>query len=155
MPRDATIADFPRPPLYGAIALVLMAIASVALMRLGDVPKVPLFADATSPSESRKLVFRDQADGSISVIDADTAKSVAVVKPGTNGFLRGALRGIARARKRDGGDMSIPFELARWPNGHLTLEDPSNGTVVDLAAFGHTNAAVFGAFIPLHKGTLQ
>lgn len=150
MQQGAT-APFPRLPLIGAITVVCVAILGVAAARLSGVSASPGFFEG-SPVASRMLTFLDEADGSISVRDADSGKHVARVAPGTNGFLRGALRGMARARKRDGGTMATPFILQRWPNGHLTLEDPVNGIRIDFFAFGPTNARVFSAFLPEAKG---
>jgi putative photosynthetic complex assembly protein len=152
MEREPTFSHFPRPPLYGAIFLVLFTLTSVALIRVVDIPKGQVYADAKVPLETRRLVFMDQPNGSILVTDGDTGGTVAVVKPGTNGFLRGALRGIVRERRRGGGVMATPFILARWPNGHITLNDPDNKTFVDFSAFGPTNAAVFAAFMPKSIG---
>ena len=69
--------------------------------------------------------------------------------PGSNGFLRATLRGLARERKRHEGGPEIPFRLTAWSNGRLTLADPATGRTVDLAAFGPTNAEVFGRLLTL------
>lgn len=68
---------------------------------------------------------------------------VAVIPPGTNGFLRGSLRGLARERKRQGIGAGPAFRLVRWADGRLTLEDPATRRVIDLAAFGPTNSGAF------------
>jgi len=149
--QQAATAPFPRLPLIGAIAVVCVAIIGVAVARLSGIPASSGFFEG-SPVASRMLIFLDEADGSISVRDADSGEHVARVAPGTNGFLRGALRGMGRARKRDGGDRMSPFILQRWPNGHLTLEDPVNGIRIDFFAFGPTNAQVFSAFLPKATG---
>jgi putative photosynthetic complex assembly protein len=150
--RQAAAIHFPRLPLMGAIALVVATVLAVAAARVGGVPAAapPNFADA--PVATRSLNFLDQADGSILVKDAATDTVVARVAPGSNGFLRGALRGVARVRRIDGGNMQAPFVLARWSNRHLTLEDPTNGTKIDFLAFGPTNRAVFEAFLPTQQG---
>ncbi len=58
------------------------------------------------------------------------------VVQGQNGFLRGTLRGLARARHSEGLDDRTPFHLAAWPDGRLTLDDPATGRRLDLEAFG-------------------
>jgi putative photosynthetic complex assembly protein len=69
------------------------------------------------------------------------------VAPGTNGFLRGTLRGLARERKREGLDGTVPFRLSQTRAGHLLLTDPATGRFVDLGSFGPTNAAVFARLL--------
>ena len=65
------------------------------------------------------------------------------VAPGTNGFLRGTMRGLARERKRAGVSAELPFEMTGRSDGKLTLADPATGRRVALGSFGPTNAAVF------------
>jgi len=72
---------------------------------------------------------------------------VDVVAPGTNGFLRGTLRGLARERKRQGIGPEAPFRLTAHDDGRLTLADPATGRRVDLESFGPTNAAVFSQLL--------
>jgi putative photosynthetic complex assembly protein len=137
--------------LFGAIAVVVAAIVIVAAARLGGVPAAPGFGDGR-PLASRMLNFADQADGGILVTDAGTGAEVARAAPGTNGFLRGSLRGLMRVRKISENELTAPFILGRWPNGHLTLEDTATKVKIDLFAFGPTNAAVFEAFLPKEEG---
>ena len=74
---------------------------------------------------------------------AAAARVIDTVAPGTNGFLRGTMRGLARERKRQGIGPELPFRLIGRADGRLTLEDPGTGRRVDLESFGPTNAAVF------------
>jgi hypothetical protein len=49
------------------------------------------------------------------------------VEPGTQGFLRGALRALVRERRQHGLGDEQPFRLLAHPDGRLTLEDPATG----------------------------
>ena len=69
---------------------------------------------------------------------------------GEGGFLRGALRVMARERRMRGLGGEAPFELVGRADGRLTLLDPATGQRIDLEAFGPTNA---GAFAALLRGT--
>jgi len=60
-----------------------------------------------------------------------------------DGFVRGVLRGFARARKLRGLDRDAHFVLTRWADGRLSMHDPQTGHVVALEAFGPDNAAAF------------
>ena len=148
----ATAISFPRAPLIAAMAAVAIIVAAVAYARLNNMPLSPP-EDLGTPVQSRMVSFADMADGGVKVTDASTGETIAEIKPGTNGFLRGALRGAGRARKQEGGKMTDPFRLERWKNGHITLADPVNGASIDFSAFGPVNSKVFEAFLPPMPGT--
>jgi putative photosynthetic complex assembly protein len=67
--------------------------------------------------------------------------------PGTNGFVRGVLRGLMRERKAESIGPTAPFRLTHWANGRLSLDDPSTGRHVDLEVFGPTNAGAFAQIL--------
>ncbi|EWY39532.1 phosphonoacetaldehyde methylase [Skermanella stibiiresistens SB22] len=136
---------FPRGALLGAAALLLFTVSSAAVARLSGLGTVQM-PEAVSV-ESRQLRFADRADGAIEVTDARTGGTAAVVDPGTNGFVRGALRGLARERKRQGVGIEPPFVLTRWADGRLSLTDPATGRVINLEAFGPTNAEAFARLL--------
>jgi putative photosynthetic complex assembly protein len=96
-----------------------------------------------TPVESRDLRFADRSDGAVVISEADTGRVVNVASPGTNGFLRSTMRGLARDRKRRDLGADAPFRLTRWADGRLSLQDEATGRSIDLGAFGATNAAVF------------
>jgi putative photosynthetic complex assembly protein len=103
--------------------------------------------------ESRDLRFSDRADGAVVVVDAENDSVLQVIAPGTNGFLRGVLRGLARERKRQEIGMEPPFRLTRWVDGRLSIEDPATRQRIDFGAFGPTNAAVFVALMERGSST--
>jgi putative photosynthetic complex assembly protein len=74
-------------------------------------------------------------------------RPLAVLDPGTNGFVRGVLRGLARERRRQGLGSEIPFHLAQRADGRLTLVDPATERVIDLKAFGPTNTQAFARLL--------
>lgn len=137
---------FPKGPLLGAAALVVLALALVSLVRLGGGPLEPPRAE---PLVQRDFQFRDRTDGGISVLDAESGELVEVVEPASNGFLRATLRGLARERKRRGVGPAEPFRLTARVDGRLTLEDPATGRRVDLEAFGPANAGAFARLLTL------
>ena len=135
---------FPRAPLIGAGILILAALAAVTFVRLtgtggSRLPDSPAVA-------TREFRFEDRPDGGIVVIDAKVGRVVDVIT-GTNGFLRGTLRGLARERKVEGVGPEAPFLLIARADGRLTLEDPSTGRHVDLESFGPTNVEVFARLL--------
>lgn len=132
---------FPRAPLFALGALVLASVIVVGAVRMTGIGVVHV-PDA-APVAVRDFRFEDRDDGSIVVLDAAGRHVIETVAPGTNGFLRGTMRGLARERKRQGISAALPFRMTGRADGKLTLEDPSTGRRVDLGSFGPTNAAVF------------
>jgi putative photosynthetic complex assembly protein len=133
--------SFPRGALLGAGALMTLAIMAAGAARLTGfgASHVPYGV----PVESRNLRFADRSDGAVVISEADTGRVVNVASPGTNGFLRSTMRGLARDRKRQDLGAEAPFRLTRWADGRLSLQDEATGRSIDLGAFGPTNAAVF------------
>jgi len=77
---------------------------------------------------------------------------VEVLEPGTNGFVRGVLRGLARDRKLRGIGPQPPFELTRWTDGRLSLTDTATGREIELDAFGPTNVGAFARLLTAAEG---
>jgi putative photosynthetic complex assembly protein len=143
--ETADFRSFPRAPLVGMGALVLMSFLLVVSARLtGTTAALPPPAAAIA---ERELRFEDRDDGSVVVRDADTGAVIQVLVRGTNGFVRSTMRGLARDRRSRGIGPEIPFRLIARADGSLTLEDPATGHNVPLAAFGPTNAGVFAGFL--------
>jgi putative photosynthetic complex assembly protein len=138
--------SFPTKPLFAIGLLLVVAVVSVTAVRLTKVGTDDKLKVATIIE--RTLRFEDRDNGSIVVLDAKTRAEVAQIAPGTNGFLRSTLRGLARERKRRDIGAEPPFVLSIRADGRLTLADPATVREVDLEAFGPTNATVFRHFLP-------
>lgn len=134
-------SGFPRGPLIAVGSLVVMSVLAVCAVRFTGVGVVHV-RDAPAV-EVRQFRFEDRPDGSIAVLDGSGHRLLYTVAPGTNGFLRGTMRGLARERKREDVGEAVPFRMVGHADGRLTLEDPGTGRRVDLGSFGPTNAAVF------------
>jgi putative photosynthetic complex assembly protein len=135
--------SFPRWFLLGAASLIVFSLASVGLVRItGNGPD----QRAAAPVQERPLRFEDRADGGIAVIDGRTGELVAAVQ-GEQGFVRGALRALARERKQRGLGAEQPFELIARADGRLTLFDPATDKRIDLESFGPTNAGTFARLL--------
>jgi putative photosynthetic complex assembly protein len=133
---------FPRGALLGAAALVGVSLIAVASARLSDVGVTHM--PQAAAVVTRNLRFEDRADGAVAVYDAAQGDQlVELLPPGTNGFLRGVMRGMARERRREGIGAMPPFELTRWSDGRLSMQDPKTGVHVNLEVFGPTNVGVF------------
>jgi putative photosynthetic complex assembly protein len=137
-----------RLPVLGMATLLAAVLGAVALHR----PTPPDPAARPPAVEQRLLRFADLPDGGVAVTDARDGSTIAILAPGTGGFVRGAMRGLARERRRDGGGEEAPFRLATFPDGTFTLEDTVTGHVVDLRAFGRTQTETFATMLYTRGG---
>jgi putative photosynthetic complex assembly protein len=141
MSEHSHSTGIPRAALIGLLLLIGFAIVAVMTGRFGEVGRVSMPPSAEVDRVS--LHFVDRRDGAVEVYKAATNERIAVVEPETGGFIRGVLRGLVRERKLSGEVTRSPFMLRRWADGRLTLEDPQTERVIDLGAFGVTNAGAF------------
>ncbi len=134
---------FPRWVLLCAGGVLAMSLVSVGLVRLtGSGPD----QRPAAPTQERELRFEDRPDGGIAITDGRTGEAVASVQ-GEQGFVRGALRALARERKARGLGSEQAFQLMVRSDGGLTLFDPATSQRIDLEAFGPTNAENFARLL--------
>jgi putative photosynthetic complex assembly protein len=135
--------NFPRWVLMCGGGVIAFSLISVGLVRLtGNGPD----QRAAPAAQERQLRFEDRPDGSIAITDGRTGELVSSVQ-GEQGFVRGALRALARERKARGLGAEQPFQLMVRTDGGLTLYDPATSQRVDLEAFGPTNADNFARLL--------
>ncbi len=134
----------PRGLLLG-VALVLAG--TLALATLGHDAPIDPGRGGGRPVASRDLRFADRPDGAVVVTDLRTGREVLALAPGEQGFVRGAMRGLVRERRREAIGPDVPFRLSAWPDGRLTLQDTATGQMMELQAFGRTNAEAFARLL--------
>ena len=127
-----------------AAVVVSIGLAARLLVHVGTPP-------TARPLQTADLTMQDREDGSIAVARAADGAILDVVPPATNGFLRVLLAGLVRERRREGiGVPSLPFHLTRWSDGRLTIDDDATHRLIELQAFGPTNAAAFERLLDLN-----
>jgi putative photosynthetic complex assembly protein len=136
---------FPRGVLFGAAALLGVALMAAGFSRVTGIGKT--VNPVATPVERIELRFEDRSDGAVAVFAGDATREVGILEPGTNGFIRSVLRGLARERRAHGIGAEPAFELTRWADGRLSLGDPATGRSVELSAFGSSNAGAFVHFL--------
>jgi putative photosynthetic complex assembly protein len=136
---------FPRGALIGAGALIGFALLAVSAARLGGFGTVQV-PEAVA-LESRELRFLDRQDGAVVVLAPGDARPIEVLAPETNGFVRGVMRSVARERRLQDIGSQQPVLLTLWDDGRLSLEDAATGYLVNLEAFGPTNAGAFARLL--------
>lgn len=135
----------PRQGLTRGMVLgtLIVVAGTLALASLGHRAPVNPAMTGQLPSATRDIRFADRADGAVLVTDARTGAVIETVQPGTEGFVRGAMRGLVRQRRIADIGPDLPFRLSVWPDGRVTLQDTANGNTMELHAFGRTNAEAF------------
>ncbi len=143
--RKSAPDHFPQWVLYCAAGILAFSLVSVGLIRLtGNGPD----QRSAAVTLQRSLVFQDHQDGGVRVADGVTGETLTVLH-GEQGFVRGALRALARERFSRGIGSASPFDLIAHVDGRVTLFDPSTGQRVDLESFGPTNTAEFARFLAM------
>lgn len=138
-----------RRGLFAIFALLLFALSSATVARLTGVGASRV--TTTAAVETRDLTFTDGERGSVLVFDAAEQRLIDTLAPGSNGFVRVVLRGLARERKLGDIGAEPPFRLTRHADGRLMLTDPSTQRQVDLAAFGDANARSFARLMTVGR----
>jgi putative photosynthetic complex assembly protein len=150
---------FPAAALVGAGMLVLSTVAGVGAIQLNKhfyhITNV-VELDSGSPIVRRELRFDDQGDGvnayagHVRVFDATTGIELPPLR-NSDGFVRAVLNSLNFERtKRDLNGLPV-FELVRWSDNRITLQDRITGKFVDVGEFGPGNKAVFVRFLPSAK----
>lgn len=142
--HDHSQEKVPLPFLIAAGALVGATLLLVGMNQF--------FKDGDSDPKAEAIIvqelrFEDEANGAIAIYAEPEGKRVETVQPGTNGFLRGTLRALARERRLNGIGDAAPFSVARRADGSLTLDDPATGRSINLNAFGPANSGVFASLL--------
>ena len=66
---------------------------------------------------------------------------------GSDNFIRGVLRSLARERRGIGAGAETPFRVSRFDDGRIVLQDLATGRSLVLQAFGITNARAFAKWL--------
>lgn len=153
MDKDFVDRLIPRGLLLGAAALVGFALVSTTAARVSGTGTAEFQAApvAVTPVARLDLRFEDRDDGAVAVLDAGSGEVVDVLAPGTNGFVRGVMRALARERRAHEIGPSPAFRLSSWEDGRLSLEDPSTGRRIELTAFGPTNRDAFARLLDVAR----
>ena len=140
----------PTAILLGAGLLIAFTIVAIAVGRTTGIGRDRM--PAITAEASRDLRFADRADGGVMVYEGAAREAFSTLEPGTDGFVRGVLRSLARERRASGLDSAAAFRLRRDHAAHLYIEDLATGRQIALDAFGHTNAAAFARLLPAPEG---
>ncbi|MFN0099334.1 MAG: photosynthetic complex assembly protein PuhC [Gemmatimonadaceae bacterium] len=131
----------PKPVLRVAVAIVVITfVMAVLASQFGIGKSADVYGQ---PVAQRALRFADAPDGGILVYDGASAELTLTLPKSTNGFLRGALRGLADRRRRGNLSPETPFLLTAWDDGRVTIEDPLTQQRIAVSSFGPTQVKSF------------
>jgi len=106
----------------------------------------------TAPAQWQRPVMFDQAaDGSVLAIEPSTGEVLRRWQ-GEQGFVRGVVRTMARARLAHGLPPGGPYQLIGRQGSRLQLADAATDTRIDLESFGPSNWVEFAALAPQSAG---
>lgn len=135
----------PKAFLRAAVAVAVLTIAlAFSAARFGVGKSADVYGTAVA---QRALRFEDARDGGIIVRDASTGTVALTLPPGTNGFIRGALRALASKRRQAALPATSPFLLTAWDDGRVTIEDPLTTLRIAVSSFGPTQVRSFVALL--------
>ena len=144
MGHPAAIPPMRRIPLLpGIVVAGFVALFAFIVLHGPPAPNPP----QGTVVAARDIFVDDRDDGAIVIRDARSGQVVQEYEPGTGGFIRATLRGLARARRLGELGPEKPFRVTRWSEGRLTLEDTASGRVVDLLAFGQAQVDAFQSLL--------
>lgn len=144
--HQTQITGIHKLPLYGALAVVIFAVAAIAFSSWtgkGRVGKIII-----APVVERSITFRNDANGTVRVIDADTQAQVAAFGTGEGAFMRAAIRSMSLNRTSQGVAYTLPYTVARLADGKLVIIDPATEHSITLNAFGRVAMEPFAQMLP-------
>ncbi len=146
---QAQITGTHKLPLYGALAVVIFALIMVTGSLATGSGKVA--RTIGMPVVERELVFRDDAAGVVSVLDAHSRQIIAQFGVGEGAFVRMSVRSMSLNRISHKVRQDLPYRLVRTASGKLSFIDPVTGHFIKLNAFGSVAISSFSHLLPDHS----
>ncbi|MBX7483539.1 photosynthetic complex assembly protein PuhC [Qipengyuania qiaonensis] len=144
--------EIPKGPLVMIAGLALLSFAfasatSAGLIARDAVPSEARAETGAVATSERHLYFHDEHDGGVRIEDASSGAVVALIQPGTGGFIRTTMRSLVHVRRSKGIGPETPFLLTEWDNGTLSLSDSETGKSIELGSFGPDNRQAFAVLL--------
>lgn len=142
----------PRSLVIMAASAAIITVLVVAFAQWADTSALrtnigaPAFAQEVQflPLEGDRIAVQSVADGAL----------ITTVEAGTDGLLRGALRGLNMSRSQSDLELAAPFILQRFEEDGVYLADPLTGRSIRLESFGPLETGATADLLRLgHSGT--
>ncbi len=115
----------------GAAILTVLVVAFAQWTGTGD-----LRANGGLPEFSQEIQFLPLEGDRIAVQHVADGSLITTVEAGTDGLLRGALRGLGMSRNHSNFDLAAPYQLQRFADDGVYLSDALTGRSIRLDSFG-------------------
>ena len=147
MAAPLTKSRFPSRPVLAAGLLVGLSLCLAAVGRYTGLGVIRM--PEAEIVQYRDIRFGERADGSVNVADAATGNIIGLIGSGSNGFIKGVMRGRPHQTVQGSFGDGPPFRLAQHADGRLTIEDMATHVKIAITNFGPANTEAFGKL--LHK----
>ncbi len=137
----------PRVPMIAAAVVVALSLVVVGVGRFTGIGTT--FATLGRPQAIVDLRFEPLGSDRIAILNARRTDVVAILEPGRDALIRGAKRGLDRARVLSGRASDAPYQLVRWESGGVTLSDIRADKHIRLNSAGPTTTGALAHLLRL------
>ena len=137
----------PRLPLLMAAGIVMFTVLFVGLHQWTS----GLTGDTASVTFAQEIRFQSLPGDRIAIVDAADGTALTTIEAGSEGLLRGALRGLLFSRDLGNLDPDASYRLERHAGDGLYLVDPLNGRDIRLDSFGPVEAGALADLLALGR----
>lgn len=134
-PRKTDPHYIPKPLVLMAASLALITVIAVGVAQLAGLSTDQRPADAEILL-SQDISFIALPGSQISVTNSDTGEQLTLLRAGTDGLLRSAVRGLEGSRVSGGLDVAAPYQLQLFEGDGVYLSDALTGRSIRLESFG-------------------
>ena len=124
----------PKPLVMMAAAAALLTVIVVAIAQWTGVEG--LRSNDGAPDFAREIAFVPLGGDRIAVRNTTDEAVITTVEAGSDGLLRGALRGLSMTRDHAGQPLDAPYQLQRFSDDGVYLYDPLTNRSIRLESFG-------------------
>ncbi|MEM9383737.1 MAG: photosynthetic complex assembly protein PuhC [Pseudomonadota bacterium] len=143
-----------RQPFQWLVLLVVLALGvSIWSSKDSESTYAGMLEDAAPALQERHVVFIDEADGTLLVVDVDTDRTIRRVPSEEEAFMRALVRAVERDRYAHSVEAGLPITISAREDGDLLLIDETTGLLYHLRAFGPTNLAAFARLLEEAEST--
>ena len=141
----------PKPLVMMAASAAIITVLVVAFAQWTNIDG--LRANAGTPEFSQDIQFLPLEGDRIAVHSAADGSLITTVEAGTDGLLRGALRGLGMSRNLSDFDLAAPYQLQRFAEDGVYLSDALTGRSIRLESFGPLETGATAELLRLgHNG---
>lgn len=141
-------------PLAIAASIVVLTVIGVGLNQWTSLGQNSAITQGdVAPAFEMSILFQDIEGNEILVSNEANGETIAIVQAGSDGLLRGALRGLGRSRVVSDVDLSAPYQLQRLEGDGVYIADALTGRSIRLDSFGPIVTGAVGVLMQTAQGS--